>query len=62
MRAIEAQDEELAMVMQEQEKLKVAKRQAKIAAKRQLSQPVYPEVFSLTDGDNIVELTSERNI
>ena len=46
MLAIEAQDEELAMVMQEQEKLKVAKRQAKIAAKRQLSQPVYPEVFS----------------
>ena len=46
MRAIEAQDEELAMVMQEQEKLKVAKRQAKIAAKRQLSQPVYSEVFS----------------
>ena len=46
MRAIEAQDEELAMVMQEQEKLKVAKRQAKIEAKRQLSQPVYPEVFS----------------
>ncbi len=41
MKAIEAQDEELAIVIQEQEKLRQQRRQQRIEAKRQMSQPVY---------------------
>ena len=40
LKAIEAQDEELALVMQEQEKLRHERRKQKHAARKQLSQPL----------------------
>ena len=47
MRAIEAQDEELAIVMQEQEKLKVAKRQAKASQQNDSSLNLFTLRYSL---------------
>ena len=61
MKAIETQDEELARIMQEQEQLRLKKRQEKLAARRQMSQPLPPTPDSVCI-DNLFFTSRTKNI